>query len=163
MSTEGTENKAAGLRTRAASNAHYHANHISTLDLVLTRLHKVRKSGVGWQAHCPAHDDKHPSLSITQGDDKVLLHCHAGCSFDEVVAALGLDAYQLFDDGKPSRSVIPGVSLTDVRKQLHHELIVLSLIIGDRIQGKEQNDIDREREPVAVRRVRAGLEAIYGR
>jgi hypothetical protein len=59
--------------------------------------------------------------------------------------------------------VIPGVSLTDVRKQLHHELIVLSLILGDRIEGKEQNEKDREREPIAVRRIRTGLEAIYGR
>ena len=29
---------------------------------------------------CPAHDDRNPSLSVTNGDGKVLLHCHAGCS-----------------------------------------------------------------------------------
>jgi putative DNA primase/helicase len=37
---------------------------------------------------CPAHDDKHPSLSVTERDGKVLVRCFAGCSQDEVIAAL---------------------------------------------------------------------------
>jgi AAA domain len=33
-----------------------------------------------WQALCPYHDDKMPSLSISEGGDgRVLVHCHAGC------------------------------------------------------------------------------------
>ena len=39
-------------------------------------------------ACCPAHDDYNPSLSITDGDGKVLYKCHAGCSQDAVVDAL---------------------------------------------------------------------------
>ena len=40
-------------------------------------------------ARCPSHDDRHPSLSIRDGDDgKVLVFCNAGCSQDAVVAAL---------------------------------------------------------------------------
>ena len=47
------------------------------------------RTGSGWLAHCPAHDDQHPSLSITgNGDGKLLVHCHAGCSQDEVITAL---------------------------------------------------------------------------
>jgi hypothetical protein len=157
------ENKAAGVRTRAASDAYYSANHISSIDLVLTRLQKVRKSGAEWQALCPAHNDKHPSLSVTPGDGKILLYCHAGCTLEAIIAALGLEAHQLFDGGRAPRLIAAGVSLLDVRKQLHHELIVLSLIIGDRIEGKEINHRDRQRESVALRRVRAGLEALYGR
>ena len=39
----------------------------------------------GWQTHCPAHGDEHPSLSLTEGEDgKVLVHCHAGCDQAEV-------------------------------------------------------------------------------
>ena len=62
---------------------------------VLRRLESVtgiapRRCGRGFQARCPAHDDRTPSLSIDHGDDgTVLLHCHAGCSFDEIRAALG--------------------------------------------------------------------------
>jgi hypothetical protein len=73
--------KAAGLRTRAAPDA-YSSGYSTSLDLVLTRLRRVRKSGAGWHALCPAHDDKHPSLSIKEGEGKVLLFCHAGCTFD---------------------------------------------------------------------------------
>jgi putative DNA primase/helicase len=47
-----------------------------------------RKSGSTWVARCPAHDDRTPSLSITDGEDRVLVHCHAGCSQSEVIQAL---------------------------------------------------------------------------
>ncbi len=39
-------------------------------------------------ACCPAHDDHNPSLSVEEVAGKVLVHCHAGCSQDEVISAL---------------------------------------------------------------------------
>jgi len=40
-------------------------------------------------ARCAAHADRSPSLSIADGaDDELLVHCHAGCSQREVIAAL---------------------------------------------------------------------------
>jgi putative DNA primase/helicase len=48
-----------------------------------------RKAGGGWVARCPAHDDRVPSLSISDaGDGKVLVRCHAGCDQGRVIAAL---------------------------------------------------------------------------
>jgi putative DNA primase/helicase len=48
-----------------------------------------RRVGTTWTARCPAHDDRTPSLSIRDSvDDKVLVHCHAGCDQREVIAAL---------------------------------------------------------------------------
>ena len=42
-----------------------------------------------WQAHCPAHQDRSPSLSIRAGNDgRVLLHCFAGCSHLAIASAL---------------------------------------------------------------------------
>lgn len=38
-------------------------------------------------ARCPAHDDKSPSLSITQ-KDRVLVYCHSGCTQEQVISAL---------------------------------------------------------------------------
>ena len=38
--------------------------------------------------HCPAHDDRNPSLSLTVRGDRVLVHCHAGCSQERVIEAL---------------------------------------------------------------------------
>jgi hypothetical protein len=42
-------------------------------------------------ARCPNHDDRAPSLSVSEArDGKVLLHCFTGCPPDEVLAALGM-------------------------------------------------------------------------
>lgn len=40
---------------------------------------------------CPAHSDRRPSLQVTIKADRVLLHCHAGCVFENILAALGVD------------------------------------------------------------------------
>lgn len=42
-------------------------------------------------AHCPAHDDRTPSLSVSEGPGgRTLVRCHAGCSQDKVIRALKL-------------------------------------------------------------------------
>ena len=68
------------------------------VDLVLDRLEGVRERGEGYQAHCPAHDDHEPSLSVTEGEDgRALLKCFAGCRTSDVVAALDLEMKDLFE------------------------------------------------------------------
>ena len=48
-----------------------------------------RRAGGSWIARCPAHEDRKPSLSISEAEDgKVLVHCHAGCEQARVIAAL---------------------------------------------------------------------------
>ncbi len=65
---------------------------------LLDRLEAVKQTGTGqWQARCPAHEDRGPSLSIKQVDDCVLIHCFAGCECHEVIGALGLTMGDLFD------------------------------------------------------------------
>lgn len=54
----------------------------------MARALSGKKVGKGWLACCPAHDDQHPSLSIRDSGDKVLVHCHAGCTQHDVIAAL---------------------------------------------------------------------------
>lgn len=40
-------------------------------------------------ARCPAHEDRNPSLSLTDGDNgRLLVKCHAGCGYRDVTAAL---------------------------------------------------------------------------
>jgi len=49
---------------------------------------------------CPAHNDRTPSLSVTLGRQAILFHCFAGCSNEEVIAALGrhgVKPRELFD------------------------------------------------------------------
>jgi putative DNA primase/helicase len=53
--------------------------------------HPPQRNGQGWISRCPAHDDHTPSLSVSVGHTgQVLLHCHAGCDYPSIVAALGM-------------------------------------------------------------------------
>jgi hypothetical protein len=70
---------------------------VSPLQVVLGRLDRVRRSGDGFMARCPAHEDRTPSLSIKETDEgTVLVHCFAGCRPEEVAGAIGLNLAALF-------------------------------------------------------------------
>jgi len=69
------------------------------IDLLLSRLDKVRSVGRDrYLACCPSHSDKTPSLSITESNGRILVHCHAGCLPDEIISAAGLEWSDLFED-----------------------------------------------------------------
>ena len=60
---------------------------------------KVRESKAGHAtAQCPAHDDRNPSLRITGIEGQVLVHCHAQCSIENVLAPLGITTRDLYDN-----------------------------------------------------------------
>ena len=61
------------------------------LDRLVELGFTVKHQGESWYTRCPAHPDNNPSLSISQGaNGKVLLFCHAGCSFRKIIRALGI-------------------------------------------------------------------------
>lgn len=65
----------------------------------LGKFEGVQQSGGGWIARCPSHGDDNPSLSIARGEDgRWLVHCHAGCTAEAVVAAVGLKMRDLMPD-----------------------------------------------------------------
>jgi len=62
----------------------------SNIEHIAIILGGKKRGNGGYQCHCPAHEDKHASLSLDMGDDgRLLLYCHAGCSFDDITRALG--------------------------------------------------------------------------
>ena len=62
---------------------------VSALETAGCKPQKSTRSG--WASRCPAHDDQSPSLSVREGDDgKTLVHCHAGCTPEDVCQQLGL-------------------------------------------------------------------------
>ena len=63
---------------------------------LLSKLTGVTGTGNNRKAKCPAHNDNVASLSVTDGDDRVVLHCHAGCEPEAVVSAMGLTFADLF-------------------------------------------------------------------
>lgn len=74
----------------------------------LDRLHSVKSKGQGWMARCPAHDDKTPSLSITEGQNgTILLNCFAGCPPEAIMKALGLTFKDLFHEQSSANHTKP--------------------------------------------------------
>ena len=70
---------------------------MTPVETVLAKLRNAKRAGNGWSARCPAHKDQKASLSISEGDDgRALVNCHAGCSVNAVVAAIGLTLRDLF-------------------------------------------------------------------
>lgn len=120
------------------------------IDRVLSGLDKVKSCGAGkWRACCPAHDDKHPSLAVTELDDGVvLIKCWSGCSADEITASLGLSVRDLFPHSSqnqhPSRLS---------RQAIEFEHNVIRIALSMQSQGFELPSEDLERLEVAKRRV----------
>jgi 5S rRNA maturation endonuclease (ribonuclease M5) len=93
---------------------------VSAVDRFLERLQGVKPSDKGWEAKCPAHDDRHASLTVAEGDDgRVLVRCHAGagCTFEEIVAAAGLKPGDLFErrDGSSGRRILATYDYEDAQ------------------------------------------------
>lgn len=80
------------------------------IERVLHLLDKVKKHAGYYTASCPAHEDTHPSLSVSEGDGHVLLlKCHAGCTFLDIMRALDLPLEAAFptEDAPLSQSAPP--------------------------------------------------------
>ncbi len=65
---------------------------------LLERLDNVRPNGSGrWAARCPSHQDRSSSLSVREVEDRILVHCFAGCKTPDVLTAIGLGLKDLFE------------------------------------------------------------------
>lgn len=99
----------------------------------LTKALGGRWRGSYGTARCPSHDDAKPSLSIKDGDDgRLLLHCHAGCEFRDVLSAIrdrGVDVLS-----SPRRSFEPRFRTTNPARPLA-DLIRLIWSDAKRIEG----------------------------
>jgi len=89
-----------------------------TVEAFLARLQGVQRNGSGWQALCPAHADKNPSLSITESDGKILLYCHAGCSVQSICKAAGIEVGDLFVETALGSRVVAEYRYTDEKGEL---------------------------------------------
>ena len=107
---------------------------MSKIENILSRLQGVKKTGNNsWLARCCAHEDRSPSLSISEKDNGIiLLHCFAGCSIDEITGAVGLEVKDLMPDNlgfhrvKPLRmKVNPRDALYAVRDDMTEALVYM--------------------------------------
>ena len=70
------------------------------------RVLEARPAGADrWRARCPAHGSKTVgALSLAVGTDgRILLHCFAGCTVPEILAAAGLSWGDVFGDATGRR------------------------------------------------------------
>lgn len=120
---------------------------MSPLEKILSCLDKVRQSGRSWMACCPVHEDRSPSLRITETDDKrVLLYCLAGCGASDVVASLGLRLSDLYPTKLGNH--IPGffqqVKSEKQRREIRWAKNVLALWNEDRRMKRPVVDDDKK-------------------
>ncbi len=131
-----------------------------SVDTLLQRLTKVKGGRGHWTACCPAHEDRSPSLAITETDDgRILLKCFGGCSVQSIVGAIGMDMTDLFPDSndhyKPK--VKNAFYATDLLKLIEFESTIVIIAANDLANGKQLSDNDRSRLKQAHERI---LEAV---
>jgi len=106
---------------------------------VLDRLEQVT-GGVGkWMACCPAHNDKSPSLAVSEGDDRVLVHCFAGCETSDVTGAIGLTVADLF------YNKLAASELTDGKRKRFEEVLK-----HERLQVAIINSVEKIERPLTA-------------
>ena len=139
-----------------------------TVSRLLDRLSGVRPTGPGrWIARCPAHEDRSPSLSIREIDDRVLVHCFAGCGVGDVLSAVGLTLADLYF--RPLRGAGPAggyprtysrLSAHDALAALDHEVTVAVLILSDLAARRQISETELSRLIQAAARIGAVRDLI---
>ena len=105
-----------------------------------------KQHGKNYRAPCPAHNSSNPTtLSISDSTGRLLVHCFAGCSQEQVIAALT-------DIGLWSNSERHS-SFVDKQKE-EHARIVLSLAESQLRYGKPLSAEDRSTVDEALRLLR---------
>lgn len=130
----------------------------------------------GWSARCPAHEDRRPSLSVSEGTDgKVVFWCHAGCTFDNIRDAMGLSVAELMPDGSSAVSAStqprrngkkPQYRRPDGRKPTSYETLEMAIKTLERKRGKRSglwtyHNVDGDPISVVIRWDKEGEKDFY--
>jgi DNA primase len=134
---------------------------------LLERLESVREVGADkWIARCPAHDDKHPSLSICETDDgRVLVHCFAGCAAIDIVTTVGLQLSDLFPERlghhlEPIKTQ-PRIAASDLLRLIDHETFVVWYVASHLLERKSLSEEGLSLLTQAARRIGEARQHVY--
>ena len=138
---------------------------IHPCDRLLERLNGVRETASGeYLALCPAHEDSKPSLSIKRLDDRVLVHCFAGCPSCDVVEAVGLSMSDLFvnttQHAKPASEYLRrrNSHAHAALRALGNELRAAQAVAYQLRAGQPLSEAEIERLDVLVSRIDTAVE-----
>ena len=131
---------------------------------IIGYFEKAYKSGENeYQCLCPAHNDKTASLSIKNlPDERILIHCFAGCAANDILEAVGLT----FDDIVPKRlgdfkPVSKPFNPYAVLKAISNETLLVALAGLEVANGKTLPQEDKDRLMIAVNRLREAYQICH--
>jgi CHC2 zinc finger len=136
-------------------------------DALISRLDRVKCTKPGnWIACCPAHDDKHPSMTIRELEDgRVLVHCFSGCSVAQILACVELGFDALFPERATDSRAQPQCRLFnahDVLACLAEEALIVSVASSNLRAGMTLTPGDHERLWLASNRLDEGRRLANG-
>jgi hypothetical protein len=136
---------------------------MASIDVVLSRLDGVRKSGRDYVAKCPAHADRSPSLTIAEGENgRILIHCFAGCEALAVLDACGLKWEDVMPDEvrdfeRPIRRPFDPIAILEA---VAREAVVCHIAASWLGDGKPLPASDRERLALASARLQEAVAMV---
>lgn len=134
------------------------------INKLLSRLERVKQTGQGrYIARCPSHDDKGPSLVVTLADDKILLHCFAGCEVSSILDAVGMELHELFPERPLTNRKQSRFNAYDVLKCLEREAVIILLAAGDCVATRSLSTDSLERVIAAHDRIKDACNLVWGR
>ena len=131
------------------------------IDNLLNSLEKVKRTGHNkWIARCPCHNDKTPSLSITDTDNTILLYCFGcGANGAQVCETLGIDINELFPNSDIDYRFYPqrksSIPADQALYALQQECTVIYMIAKDMLTSRNVDQPTCDRLLQACERVHA--------
>lgn len=138
-----------------------------TAEALLSRLDRVKRTGQGkWQASCPAHQDRSPSLAVKEAEDgTVLIKCFAGCEVNEILGAIGMDASDLFPPRPENHTPAKGKPAFDAYQALRcltDDGVVVLAAARMLLRGEPLADSDIDRLSKSVARFQEARTYVLG-
>jgi hypothetical protein len=130
---------------------------------LLNKLNKVKRTSTNqYIACCPAHDDKSPSLSITdKGDGKILINCYAGCGTEDVLDSIGMSFEDIMPPKVIEHKVAPikqRVYASDALKVIQLESRIVIMAAYELRRNKPMTEQDLARLKLAMERINIASE-----
>lgn len=107
-----------------------------------------KTSDDSYMACCPAHTDKSPSLSIKGlPDGRVLMHCFAGCPWDEILFVMDMEPADIMPPDNNYRPVKNAAKAAEKRFIRDVESLVISSKVarGERLSESEKQAVIQAR------------------